>query len=730
MLSLPPPEHPGNHVTLAMALREGVPRAYSAIFFSNSERLGWWFIAVTMLVPDMGIAGLGGVILAGALAWWLGFDHDQLRAGHLLFNSMLACNTVAWLHHGYAFPTGMFIGLWFAAAFGALLLSVGMGAFFGNILGLGAHSFPAVAVSYVLYFLTWALMGPFQLATAARSDLVDLTMLPPMLRAICQGFGSMLFMPVALPGALTMIGVAIQSRLTLLAALSGFAGGFAGMQMLGLSLEPSSVLWCGFNFLLCGVALSIGYYTPSRASLMLGTVAAFLCAPVAIAVATALRYFELPASALPANLVILAMIYALKQRRQPGALLPNLHASSGPELSARLRCLEGVRFPFIATPAVRLPFEGERIITQGFNGPLTHRGAWRHALDFEARENGLAWSGSGESLEDFATFDTPVIAPCDGTIARSTDRVQDNEPGRNNPETNWGNFVLIQSDAGPLVMLAHLRHESILVTIGQRVQRGDLLGKCGNSGRSPIPHLHLHVQTSLVTGAATRPFCLGQYLTQRSGDAGWIYHTAGLPAEGQIISTASPDRDLQALHAGWLPGEYRWRITREGQPTKEEAIVMDFDDTGCYRVSSRRHRAGFRAFLRDGEFFCTDFDGPGESITCLLALILGRVPCIQQPPEGVTWSDHFSTVPFASSPMRWLHDTLDPFIGPSLAEYQFTFAKTNKLRCSLYRDSQDTVRMPHTVEAELAERCLVKSIKARFDNGQLLCAEMVQYSVG
>src|SRR6478672_7311216 len=192
MLQLPPPEHPGMPATLGTALREGVPRAYATIFFSNSERLGWWLIAVTMLAPDMGISGLGGVIVACTLGWWLGFDRDQLRSGHLLFNSMLACNTVAWLNHSYEFAPGMLIAMWLGSAFGALLLSVALGAFFSRMLGLGAHSLPAVTVSYILYFLGWALAGPFQAASAARGPLMDLTFAPPLLRAMCQGFGAML----------------------------------------------------------------------------------------------------------------------------------------------------------------------------------------------------------------------------------------------------------------------------------------------------------------------------------------------------------------------------------------------------------------------------------------------------------------------------------------------------------------------------------------------------------
>lgn len=728
MLSLPPPEHPGRPATLGTALREGVPRAYAAIFFSNSEKLGWWFIAVTMLAPDMGLSGLGGVIIACMLGWWLGFDRDQLRSGHLLFNSMLACNTVAWLHHGYGFTNGMFVALWSASAFGALLLSVSLGAFFSRVLGLGAHSFPAVAVSYVLYFLGWALSGPFQLVSAARGGLMDLTMAPPVLRAVCQGFGAMLFMPLALPGLLIMLGVAVQSRLTLLAALAGFASGFAGMRMLGFAMEPASLLWCGFNFLLCGTALSVGYYTPSRASLTLGAAAAFLCAPVAVAVATALRYFELPASALPANLVILTMVYALKQRREAGLLLPNLHPARGPEVSARLRLLGSARFPFLNTPALRLPCDGPCVITQGFDGKLTHRGPWRHALDFESRVNGRAWSGDGSRLEDFASYEASVLAPCDGLVVRVVNGVSDNEPGGNNPDSNWGNFVLIHADSGVFVMLAHLKRGSIVVVEGRRVTRGDLAGHCGNSGRSPVPHLHVHVQDSAALGSATRPFCVGQYLSRPEASGPWRHHTAGLPVAGETVAPCTFDAPRFGVFAGWLPGEYRWRVIPEQGSPFEETLVMDFDEAGCFRVQSRRHRAGFRAFLREGEFFCVDFDGSGQSVAALLALGLSRVPCIAVPAGGVVWEDQFSGVPFAVAPARWLHDTLDPFTGTPLLTYRYQFNEDGAVAAELVHRGP-AGRVPGSVKVVLAARQLATALEARFTDDRVVRAELVHHQV-
>ena len=59
-----------------------------------------------------------------------------------------------------------------------------------------------------------------------------------------------------------------------------------------------------------------------------------------------------------------------------------------------------------------------------------------------------------------------------------------------------GDGLLIDS-GGIIVALCHLQRNSIQVTRGQRVQTGDALGRCGNSGNSTEPHLHVQAIDNL-----------------------------------------------------------------------------------------------------------------------------------------------------------------------------------------------------------------------------------------
>lgn len=54
-----------------------------------------------------------------------------------------------------------------------------------------------------------------------------------------------------------------------------------------------------------------------------------------------------------------------------------------------------------------------------------------------------------------------------------------------------GNHVMIETRDGAVVAVCHLQHRSVQVQPDQRVRVGEPLGRCGNSGNSTEPHVHL-----------------------------------------------------------------------------------------------------------------------------------------------------------------------------------------------------------------------------------------------
>ena len=104
-------------------------------------------------------------------------------------------------------------------------------------------------------------------------------------------------------------------------------------------------------------------------------------------------------------------------------------------------------------------------ITQGFGGSSNHRG--------------LDLVGKDYTIDD-------IVSYANGTVNMVT-----NGYGNGQGEgVNWayGNFVKIINDDGTVCLYAHMEYTS--VKVGQRVSKGQVIGRMGNSGNSYGGHLH------------------------------------------------------------------------------------------------------------------------------------------------------------------------------------------------------------------------------------------------
>lgn len=117
----------------------------------------------------------------------------------------------------------------------------------------------------------------------------------------------------------------------------------------------------------------------------------------------------------------------------------------------------------------------------------------RWAYDFAV----VPYHTGSANLEDYGCYGVPVVAPAAGTIASADDGEPDMVPGRpsQNLQAPKGNYVAIRLDeTGTYLILAHLKPGSLRVTAGERVEEGQLLAQCGNSGNTSEPHIHIHHQ--------------------------------------------------------------------------------------------------------------------------------------------------------------------------------------------------------------------------------------------
>ena len=137
-------------------------------------------------------------------------------------------------------------------------------------------------------------------------------------------------------------------------------------------------------------------------------------------------------------------------------------------------------------------------ISQGHNGKITHLGDWQHAWDFDiVNEKEETYRYPGIKTTDFYCYDLPVLAPAAGYVVEIINNVEDNEIGEVNIKENFGNTIIIKHGEYFYSKLSHLKKDSFKVAVGDYVYKGTIIASCGNSGRSPEPHLHFQLQALL-----------------------------------------------------------------------------------------------------------------------------------------------------------------------------------------------------------------------------------------
>lgn len=104
-----------------------------------------------------------------------------------------------------------------------------------------------------------------------------------------------------------------------------------------------------------------------------------------------------------------------------------------------------------------------------------------------ARHNGIDLVGAGYTLDY-------VVAHSDGTVVGVV-----NNCNRNTSKTGqriYGNYVKIKHSNGMYTFYAHLKYGSVAVKVGDRVEKGQVLGFMGNTGYSFGAHLHFEVRNA------------------------------------------------------------------------------------------------------------------------------------------------------------------------------------------------------------------------------------------
>lgn len=152
-----------------------------------------------------------------------------------------------------------------------------------------------------------------------------------------------------------------------------------------------------------------------------------------------------------------------------------------PMLSPPLR---GGYWTAIYDPALE---RGHRQVVYAVDGKARIPG--RFAIDWMASspmDDGLAANGLGAE----------VLAVADGTVASVRDGVPEPIAGQPRPSVGMadatGNYISIKIGEGRFAFYEHLM-PGLSVKPGQRVRRGQVIGRLGSTGQAWRPHLHFHL---------------------------------------------------------------------------------------------------------------------------------------------------------------------------------------------------------------------------------------------
>jgi hypothetical protein len=129
--------------------------------------------------------------------------------------------------------------------------------------------------------------------------------------------------------------------------------------------------------------------------------------------------------------------------------------------------------------------------------------AQRFAIDWmQLDDSGQMVHGDPSDVHNYTSYGADVLAVADGTVVDTLNTLDDQKPGQlPDPKTITiqnvdGNHIVIDLGGDVFAFYAHLQKGSVTIAPGDRVKRGQIIGKLGNTGNTSGPHLHFHLMAS------------------------------------------------------------------------------------------------------------------------------------------------------------------------------------------------------------------------------------------
>jgi len=605
---------------------KAVLNSYSELLFLGKPWPGVLLIAMmTWFNPNLSLSGLLAVLITYQFARFLKMKQAFLHSGFYTYNALLVGLSIGAVFKISPLSVLFIISLSiFTFMVNSLLYNV-----FSTFFKLPVLSLPFVIVSSIAY-----------LASSKYSSLFVLSYYPPptsglelyfpfWLAGYLKSLGAILFYPHILIGLGFSIIIFLYSRILFMLTLVGyFTGTLISGTMQGSFIQAFSDT-THFNYILIAMAIGGVFMIPSPRSYLLCVIAVASATSLLDSVQVFWATYGLPAFTLPFNMITLIFIYVLEGIKHPMiAHLPQI----SPEATLDHYLAHTRRFKG-STRSLALPFTGEWVVWQGVDGAWTHKGNWKHAYDFVIFDSDeKTYRNGGHKLEDYYAFRKPVLSPVRGRVLKVVSTLFDNAVGELDEVNNWGNLIIIYDVREFYVEISHFAKDSIKVKEGQWVERGMLLGMCGNSGYSAQPHIHIQVQALEQIGSYTLPFSFVNYLHNRE------YQANAIPEENDTIAPLFIDKKLDIKTTFLADQNISYEVFKNGTKTGKLELTVKISTDGTFYLDSGKGQLYFGK--HEGTFIVYSIQGNDPCLKAIF-LALPRLPMGYK--NKLCWNDSLTS---------------------------------------------------------------------------------------
>lgn len=688
---------------------EALINSYSQIFFSNHKWFGYLLLLASLVNPYVGIAGILAGLIAIIVSDIIGFNEETIRSGLYSFNSIMV-GFIIGLFYKLSFPT---VGFLILASIFTAFFSVWLKSFFSAyaipILGipfvlgvwtvlLGANEFKAIELSergiYTVneFYVFWG----EELGLLIYN--ISLFKLPLLIDVYLKSLGAIFLQYNLLVGGFIALGLLIYSRIAFSLSIIGFFTGYYFCLYFQGDMNELEYSYIGFNYILSSIALGGFFIIPSGRSYFLSILSAVLIALCISALGSFFVTFGLPIYSLPFSLVVILILFVLYQRQHTRKLFIVQQQLFSPEKNLYAFHHQAERYKNDIFYHIHLPFYGEWNVSQAHNGKITHKGEWQYAFDFVITDNQeKTYQDNGVNVEDFYCYNVPVLAPADGWVVDILDNIPDNEIGGVNIENNWGNAIVIKHADFLYSKLTHLKEETFKVKIGDYVKKGDLIANCGNSGRSPEPHIHFQLQTTPFIGAKTLKYPLAYFVSKHND--GYKFHSFEYPVENQKISKILTTPILTNAF-NFVPGmTIKWLLNDTNEIVIWEVFTNSYNQVYIYCQQSKSI-----AYLQNNGIlhYFTSFEGDENSL--LYDFYFAAYKVVLGYYDGIEVKDILPLTYFFSGFNRFVQDFFAPFkiyIGASYVGKYLSI--DNEINPNLVKLSSETFKRVGKKESNVAK---------------------------